>query len=200
MEDFRQKRKSSFYPRFAGRWNISRTTYISHLLVDISHLTKLKYIAQAVVDSLLYFLYNNFIKVRVKAILFRPPAPHSIYDGDKNKIFGLNPGDKISGMEIVTMTTLVERCLNICITIKQTVHPSDTKNLSDKGKVFIREVLSLNILLTRSAKKVCSRSMNFSSNFHCRRGGVSPSVNKRLMPIKSIPLTRRGDVPPPANL
>ena len=57
-----------------------------------------------------YRSYPDYIKEKAdnKLLLFNP-APHSIYDGDKNKIFGLNPGDKILGMEIVTMSTLIDK-------------------------------------------------------------------------------------------
>lgn len=54
--------------------------------------------------------YPEYIKnADENTFLLLNPAPHSIYDGDKNKIFGLNTGDKILGMEIVTMSTLIEK-------------------------------------------------------------------------------------------
>lgn len=54
--------------------------------------------------------YPEYIKNADKnTLLLLNPAPHSIYDGDKNKIFGLNTGDRILGMEIVTASTLSEK-------------------------------------------------------------------------------------------
>ncbi|MBQ4601773.1 MAG: hypothetical protein IJB24_02830 [Clostridia bacterium] len=59
-----------------------------------------------------YRSYPDYIKKNAdnKLLLFNP-APHSIYDGDKNKIFGLNEGDKILGMEIVTASKLIEKII-----------------------------------------------------------------------------------------
>ena len=59
-----------------------------------------------------YRSYPDYIKENAdnKLLLFNP-APHSIYDGDKNKIFGLNEGDKILGMEIVTASKLIEKII-----------------------------------------------------------------------------------------
>ena len=57
-----------------------------------------------------YRPYPDYIKEKAdNKLLLLNPVPHSIYDGDKNKIFGLNPGDKILGMEIVTASSLTER-------------------------------------------------------------------------------------------
>ncbi len=54
--------------------------------------------------------YPDYIKEKAenKLLLFNP-APHSIYDQDKKRIFGLNEGDRILGMEIVTMTALLRK-------------------------------------------------------------------------------------------
>ncbi len=56
--------------------------------------------------------YPDYIKEKAdnKLLLFNP-APHSIYDQDKDRIFGLNEGDKVLGMEIVTASTLIEKII-----------------------------------------------------------------------------------------
>ncbi len=54
--------------------------------------------------------YPDYIrKADQNTLLLFNPVPHSIYDGDKNKIFGLNPGDRIHGMEIITASTLINK-------------------------------------------------------------------------------------------
>ena len=54
--------------------------------------------------------YPEYIKnADENTLLLLNPAPHSIYDHDKDRIFGLNEGERILGMEIVTMTSLTEK-------------------------------------------------------------------------------------------